>query len=645
MIKLLTLITLATLSLYAQTFNVSTTPELRTALNTAATNGEDDTIILADGTYKTTDDGNGTFKYVSNEANKLTLKGSSSANVILSGDHVEQIFNHNSTEHAPLKLEKLTFVDGNNTSGDGGGVYTDYIIDVVDCNFSNNSANRHGGGFFSSGSVKASNLLLLSNSSGIYISRSDDSKIYNSIFKDNNTSDIDGSSSTIIFYLDNNYIDISKVNVSNFPKNNIFSGVNLGFVDEANGDYNLTVSSDLIDAGTTVVDGITLPTTDLNGNARIAGANIDIGPYEFSTTRPTIKSFNYTGIAKETKQLTFSVDYNLTDGRTLSDIMYDYTNDGSWTVDNNHTYNIAGVYIVKVKVTDDSGEYSTRKLTVNIAQSTLTDKLLTTLTQAQIDTILPMINSDKDTAVSEAHTSGVTVGENNVVLDPASYNLVSQTALADMNTTATTAGIDTGKQLVLTTPSAFGLVTTADLNSSIATATASGVTSGKEYVKSHPSEFGLVTKSAYTTALTDMNTTAITAGQNLVIASPSAYGLVSSADVNSSVSEALSTGTASGKEYVKAHPSEFGLVTKSNIEVTATNISSLSSGWTLMSTPFAITDMSLFDSASIIWIYNNSTTSWSAYSSNATTKQAIIDKVGVSLLTSIPAGSGIWVHK
>ena len=71
-------ILLATTVIQGATFNVSTTPEFRTALETSATNGEDDTIILADGTYKTTDDGKGTFIYLSNESNSLTLQGSSS---------------------------------------------------------------------------------------------------------------------------------------------------------------------------------------------------------------------------------------------------------------------------------------------------------------------------------------------------------------------------------------------------------------------------------------------------------------------------------------------------------------------------------------------------------------------------------------
>ena len=45
--KLLTLLIASAITLSAATFNVSTTPELRTALSTAATNGEDDTIILS----------------------------------------------------------------------------------------------------------------------------------------------------------------------------------------------------------------------------------------------------------------------------------------------------------------------------------------------------------------------------------------------------------------------------------------------------------------------------------------------------------------------------------------------------------------------------------------------------------------------
>ena len=40
---------------FSATFNVANTPEFREALKFAPTNGEDDTIILADGIYKTSD--------------------------------------------------------------------------------------------------------------------------------------------------------------------------------------------------------------------------------------------------------------------------------------------------------------------------------------------------------------------------------------------------------------------------------------------------------------------------------------------------------------------------------------------------------------------------------------------------------------
>ncbi len=669
---LLTILLLTTYGLSA-TFNVSTTPELRTALETAATNGEDDTIILADGTYKTTDDAGGTFIYLSNEANKLTLQGSSSENVILSGDSTDQILNHQSTEDAPMTLEKLSFVEGNITEGLGGGVYTDYSIVVTDCNFTNNSArSSKGGGFYSSrtsttvtnstftnnsakyggggfasyassitvtnstftnnsashgggfasyaSSITVTNSTFTNNSSnyaggskgggfyssydsrtsttvtnstftnnsadngggfasyassttvtnsiftnnsaedkggGIYIGSGEDHVIVNSIFKDNNTSDIDGGLNVIIPYLENNYLDTSKVTISNFKKNNIFEGVNLGFVDEANGDYNLTASSDLIDAGTTDITDLILPTEDLNGNARIAGATIDIGPYEFSSTKPTISTFTYTGTAKELSQLTFSVDYTLADdGRTLDNITYDYTNDGSWSAVDTHTFDTAGTYTVNAKVTDSEGEHSSTSLQVMISEIGLQDKLLSELTQEQIDIILPFIESDKTSAVTSATTTALENGKNYVLNNLNEFNLTTEETKDNLVSVATDAGYS------------------------------DGLIAGKQYVQDNPSEFNLVTV----------------------------------AD--------------NGSDYA-----DF------DWKVDSLNLTSLTSGWTLLGTPIEITDLSVFDNVNLVWIYDkDSTTPWSAYSSNQTTKQAIED-TNIPLINSIPANSGIWVNK
>ncbi len=645
--KLLTLLTLTSFSLYAQTFSVSTTQELRAALTSSATNAENNTIIISDGTYKITDDSSGTFNYTSSKENNLTIKGSSSANVILSGDDQNEILDFRSTQ-ATLKLEKLTFTNAKNAYG----VFAQSDIEVRDCNFTNNSThgglyvyksakvinstftnngsisnggggffavesatvvdstfinntatygggfrskfstvtnstftNNHadevGGGFYTQYSstvtnstfignsakvaaglhassittsslkvtnsqfidnnstnyagaiyaqyIIAKNLLITSNSSGIYTT-SGYSKIYNSIFKDNNISDINGTVATIISNLEYNYIDISKVGVI-YETNmgNIFDNVNLGFLDEANDDYRLTSSSDLIDAGT--VDGyIVLPATDMIGKARVIHNHADIGPYEFSDTTPAISTFTYAGDAKEFSELTFSVNYVLSGARQIDSVLYNYTNDGNWTEVNTHTFYKEGTYDVKVKVTDDSSEYSIKTITITIAPrdyASLSDdqKLKKAIDPKYYESIMAIIQSKEDSS----HASGVTLGKNEVILSPNDYDLYSES----------------------------------DLNSS--------------------------------------------------------------------------------KEYVKNHPSEFDLVKKSDLALTGTKVSSLSSGWHLVSTPFKIEDLSIFKGVTTVWINTNG--KWSAYSPDETIKQKIIKKVGVNLLDNIPAGSGIWIKK
>ena len=142
----------------AQIFNVSNISELRNAISKAAESEEDDVIILADGVYHIGNDENGTLKYYSENNFSLTLEGTSSKNVILSGDNKVQILNFSSANHnAPLILKNITFMEGNNskieynneTSGKGGAIYTDYTIDVIDCNFTKNNVVWLGGGFYS----------------------------------------------------------------------------------------------------------------------------------------------------------------------------------------------------------------------------------------------------------------------------------------------------------------------------------------------------------------------------------------------------------------------------------------------------------------------------------------------------------------
>lgn len=138
----------------ASTFNVSTTQELRQALLDSATNGQADTVILAEGTYSTTDDGGGTFTFLDNENYDLTLQGSSAENVILSGDNTHQVLNINVINHSVLiSLNNLSIINGYSTDS-GGGLYTKENLTIQNCKISENmtfGVDHHGGGFYVEG--------------------------------------------------------------------------------------------------------------------------------------------------------------------------------------------------------------------------------------------------------------------------------------------------------------------------------------------------------------------------------------------------------------------------------------------------------------------------------------------------------------
>ena len=91
-----------------QTFNVSTTAEFRTALENAALNSQEDTIRLASGVYKTTDDGVGSFSFSDTEEFNLTIQGASNALVILDGNNTDTVINLQNTKNITIKLKNIT---------------------------------------------------------------------------------------------------------------------------------------------------------------------------------------------------------------------------------------------------------------------------------------------------------------------------------------------------------------------------------------------------------------------------------------------------------------------------------------------------------------------------------------------------------
>ena len=134
---------------FAADFNVATTQELRTALSSSAGNGESDTINLAAGTYKTSDDGLGTFVFLDNEDFDLTIEGVEAGATILSGDNQSRVIQFGVVGwDASVVIKKLSVLDGFMKSSSepmGGGIYSSEKIFLVSSVLQNNEASQGGG--------------------------------------------------------------------------------------------------------------------------------------------------------------------------------------------------------------------------------------------------------------------------------------------------------------------------------------------------------------------------------------------------------------------------------------------------------------------------------------------------------------------
>ncbi|MBE0498727.1 MAG: hypothetical protein IBX43_05720 [Campylobacterales bacterium] len=147
--------------------HVSTTAEFRIALTNAAQNGMNDKIILADGTYKTTDDGGGTFTFLDNEDYRLTIIGSSRENVILSGEYQQQILNVTPNNYLnELYIKNITFQNGRATSSSkgGGAIHAWMTLHIDNCSFHHNQSILSNGGATIAVTTKVSNSLFFNNS-------------------------------------------------------------------------------------------------------------------------------------------------------------------------------------------------------------------------------------------------------------------------------------------------------------------------------------------------------------------------------------------------------------------------------------------------------------------------------------------------
>ena len=100
--------------------SVSTLAQLRQAFNLAAANGQDDTIILADGVYDLASDGEGTLEFFDNEPFKITLRAMNVEQAILDGGGVHRVLDVNALTATTLSIDGLVIQNGASANGAAG---------------------------------------------------------------------------------------------------------------------------------------------------------------------------------------------------------------------------------------------------------------------------------------------------------------------------------------------------------------------------------------------------------------------------------------------------------------------------------------------------------------------------------------------
>jgi len=165
---------LATNVAFGETFNVTSPEEFQSALTIAQSNGEDDTINVAAGTYNITS----TLHYSSyngDSGHTLTIQGAGADKTVLDGGGGVQILYINTDADwnggdagGDVTIKGMAFENGN--GGNGGGVYvhgSSINITIKQCVFSGNSAYWYGGGVYAdsdSGTVTITNNTFSGNS-------------------------------------------------------------------------------------------------------------------------------------------------------------------------------------------------------------------------------------------------------------------------------------------------------------------------------------------------------------------------------------------------------------------------------------------------------------------------------------------------
>jgi hypothetical protein len=308
----------------AAVFCVDTPSALQSALNVAATNNENDTIQVVQGTYLTP---GSQFEYSSQENFSITLLGGFAAgcqsrvmdptNTILDGQNADRViridpwwgsghivfqgfivrngnpsdsegggglyFGGTADSSGNYTIDHNIFI-GNTSSNRGGGLYggSDLGITYIHNNLilNNYAEIEHGAAAITSnGTAYITNNTVCGNSSkdpggGLRLWASKIGSVSNNIFFGNSEIDLILASSGIVLL--NNDIGT----LQGTPGIGSAGNLNVNPLFVAAEDFHLRGDSPLIDKGAVSPSG-GLSATDIEGNLRVMGSAPDIGAYEF----------------------------------------------------------------------------------------------------------------------------------------------------------------------------------------------------------------------------------------------------------------------------------------------------------------------------------------------------------------------------
>ncbi len=199
-------------------------------------------------------------------------------------------------------------------------------------------------------------------------------------------------------------------------------------------------------------------------------------------------------------------------------------------------------------------------------------------------------------------------------------------------------GVNEVKEYILNNLEEFNLVSKEDSKEAVENA--------KNYILANPQEFNLTTFRNYEEIITDI--------QKQILANLDEYNLTYKKEVDIAYKK--------GQKKVLNNPKEFNLLTmnelqgemikltnkikanptKYGIKVTRDVVESLDNGWSLLGTLAQIDDISIFDSAKIVWIFADG--QFKGYSSHPDIRRKIRN-ANFEVFHFIPKNAGIWLYK